>query len=77
MPTQRPPIISDENQDDIERTLDELLNGVANGTIAPVAVKSGLLHLIASIDNGEPNQIATFSRDSNKYTSILSDQDIK
>lgn len=72
MSTQRPAIISRKTQEDIERTLDEVLNSVANGTIEPGDAKTGLLYLITSIDNGEPNEIATASRSSKLYKSVMS-----
>lgn len=74
MSTQRPAIIDDETQENMERTLDEVLRGVADGSIDPVAAKSGLLYLISSIDNGEPNEIVTFTKNAAGYTSIMSEE---
>lgn len=45
----------------MEQTLREVLTAVATGSLSPEAALSGILYLIASIDNGEPNEIKTWT----------------
>lgn len=74
MSTGRPAIIDDNTQENMERTLDEVLCGVADGSLDPVAAKSGLLSLIGSIDTGNQDEINTFTLNRARYTSIMSNK---
>jgi hypothetical protein len=69
MSTQRSPIMTRKTQAIMERTLEEVLTQVAAGKISPAAAKGGILYLIASIDNGEPNEIETSTKDLSIYSS--------
>ncbi|WP_219096216.1 hypothetical protein [Pseudomonas sp. UMAB-40] len=74
MSTGRPAIIDDNTQENMERTLDEVLRGVADGSLDPVAAKSGLLSLIGSVDTGNQDEIKTFTHSRARYTSIMSNK---
>lgn len=67
MSTQRKSIISATTNSQMESTLTDVLQSVADGTLSVEQARSGLLYLIASIDNGEPSEIDTWTRSSAPY----------
>ncbi|WP_313025574.1 hypothetical protein [Pseudomonas lopnurensis] len=59
--TPRPAVIDDITQENMKQTLREVLKAVSTGALSPDDALSGILYLIASVDNGEPNEIKTWT----------------
>ena len=67
MSTQRKSILNATTSRQMKSTLTDVLQSVADGTLSVEQARNGLLYLITSIDNGEPNEIETWTRSSEAY----------
>lgn len=67
MSTERKSIISAKTNRQMEATLKDVLESVANGSLSVEKAHGGILYLIASIDNGEPSEIDAWTRNSAPY----------
>lgn len=61
MTTVREPVLDDKTQSSMQKALNEALIAVKVGDLSVEDALANILYLIASIDNGEPSEIATWT----------------